>query len=538
MVIGWLTTVKTRAFVSALLALCTLASMPSRVDALVAPTFRSGRESARLLSLPESGNDSSGPEQTLAQLIEPPGTSQIEETTRKILLKEVELERYNLNYRLNVAKQGRYKGWRYFGTQETNALLSMSGYITSTVERGKNFTTFHKLKRHILENGNVLTFIGQIIGASGSAGEFGINAWHDRQESTAGYSPAQGRLKVLGLRHEIDSLLLERASLIGKVASSKANSNYIALANAEENVLRDIEGICLDEFVNFHSRARRLFAFQQSLYLLDIARNTTGALASRFAWDGLRYQNRHFNTTAGIFGEISGGLTILTPLISRGIGKAVGEYHKHYARAVTSGTKSANADALEKDLDQLKLLASDQYLEHADLPLLRCALYGEHARGVRKQLALSSREIRAGYLEAAENVAAGGLIGSTRVAGATLFLVAGIVYRRSTRHTNIYLGSASICGTVGTAFATLDNIRLQLKSEHDRHKLAKEGLLPEQIIRERLNKLQEIEKVLISSTDNKRISQLQIDQSSAPWTDQSVESPKVPCASEEPDLIP
>src|SRR5262245_4716843 len=62
----------------------------------------------------------------------------IAELTRQALLAEIELQRFNLNYTLEVAKQGRWKGWRYGLLQEANGGLNLAGGIISTVNRGGN----------------------------------------------------------------------------------------------------------------------------------------------------------------------------------------------------------------------------------------------------------------------------------------------------------------------------------------------------------------------------------------------------------------
>src|SRR5207302_328005 len=98
------------------------------------------------------------------------------------------------------------------------------------------------------------------IGASGSAQEFAINAWHDLEARAHGYSPHAARTKVLSLRHDIDDLMVQRSNLVRQLLGSTANSKYAAIANAEEIVLLDIRDIALNEFVQFHTGARRLLA--------------------------------------------------------------------------------------------------------------------------------------------------------------------------------------------------------------------------------------------------------------------------------------
>src|SRR5208283_2550299 len=131
----------------------------------------------------------------------------------------IAMERYNLNYRLNVAIQGRRKGWRYFLSQETNPVLCSAGFIVGTAERCGHFQRASKLARIYLENGNYLTFTGQIIGASGSAAEFGINSFHEMEARKHGYSPSAARKTVLKSVRDIDALLSERHKLVDQLTA-------------------------------------------------------------------------------------------------------------------------------------------------------------------------------------------------------------------------------------------------------------------------------------------------------------------------------
>ncbi len=53
---------------------------------------------------------------------------QVDDLTRQILLKLIEFERFNLHYTLEVAKQGRWKGWRYAFFQEINSATRLSWF--------------------------------------------------------------------------------------------------------------------------------------------------------------------------------------------------------------------------------------------------------------------------------------------------------------------------------------------------------------------------------------------------------------------------
>lgn len=74
--------------------------------------------------------------------------SKIDDLTKQILLKEIELQKFNLHYSQEVAKQGRWKGWRYAGLQEINMGTSLAGAITSVVYRGAHIHRAQGVHRH------------------------------------------------------------------------------------------------------------------------------------------------------------------------------------------------------------------------------------------------------------------------------------------------------------------------------------------------------------------------------------------------------
>lgn len=107
--------------------------------------------------------------------------NKVDELTRQILLKIVKLERFNINYSMNVAKQGRWKGWRYAGFQEVNAGMGLAGAIIGTANRGSHLHTSARLWTQVQESACYIPMIGSIIGASATVLEIAINEYHDIQ---------------------------------------------------------------------------------------------------------------------------------------------------------------------------------------------------------------------------------------------------------------------------------------------------------------------------------------------------------------------
>ncbi len=99
--------------------------------------------------------------------------SRVDNLTKQIILKEIELERFNLHYKQNVGKQGRWKGWRYAAFQEANFGLNLAGSINNAGERGQHLHSPTKLSVNRVAMGNAIGMIGAIIGASAATMEFG-----------------------------------------------------------------------------------------------------------------------------------------------------------------------------------------------------------------------------------------------------------------------------------------------------------------------------------------------------------------------------
>lgn len=422
-------------------------------------------------------------------------TRLLEQNTKKVILKLIELERFNLNYKLNVAKQGRWKGWRYLVSQESNSLLCLSGAITGGAERFKNYETPKLLKRNVLENGNNLAIIGQVIGATGAATEFGINVWHDMEARLDGYAPGAARKKVMQLRDSVDTLLDDRKLMIKELKAIYGDVPYVAVAAAEEPVLSDMLDLTLKEFRDYHVSARRTYASQQFLYLMDVARNTTGAMGNRFGWRALRTGDRRNNFTSGVLQNVSGGLTILNPFLSRGVGMAAGEYHKFYLRKLFDG-QPATVEKLNQDLATLRATATTPDLEREDKAVDRCAIYDAHETCARKRIDQAAKDLHQSYLTAAENIVSGTIIGGAKVATGVIFDDAGKRFIHNGKRTNCFLAHANLIGICASSYSAFETMRLQVTREYKRHKQKEKGGLPAQIIKARLAKLDEMEKSL------------------------------------------
>lgn len=426
----------------------------------------------------------------------------IDNLTKKILLTIIELERFNLHYQQNVAKQGRWKGPRYALFGEANGALSLAGGIIGTHERGENLRSPTMVNSHVQERANIIPMIGSIIGAGGAGMEFGINALHEVEARHKGFSPRASRAKVQSLKADIDRMLAQRDALVAAETCVPGLENCVEIDRVEGRILRDLRDQSLLEFARFHTSARKLLAFQQTQYLFDIGKNVTNAVGCNFAYQSLYQRKRIFNMKAGVMFTISGALTMAGPILSRGVSAGVGKMERRFLRTTVEDAESREVAILQQDKEALDKLCAPGVVpqEFATNAIVRGEIYGAHSKVFQDELAASEKKKNDAKLIATQNIGSGLYVGGSKVASGVLFTVVGTSYRtkslRSTTITNSDLFVSSVIGLPATAYSMLDTLRIQVKGELNRRKQKKDGRLPAQLVAARLKQLDEMEQRL------------------------------------------
>jgi len=306
----------------------------------------------------------------------------IDTLTRKIILKEIELERFNLHYTMQVSRQGRWKGWRYGGLQEANMSLGLTGAIISTSYRGSRIYDPASVKPCIQETAYYVPEIGAWIGAGAAALEFGINGYHDLEARKRGYSPEQS-------------------------------------------------------------------------------------------------------------------------LNSRAVGKAAAALTERALRANLGHDNRTDLSVMEADLAELnKLLKQTRIGNGTDELFARAGHYEATDKVYAEELQTAKEDRVRAVTTARERIESAAYIGGSKVAAGVLFAVVGFNrnYRstslRADRVTNDNLLASSIIFIPASAFSILDNLRIQVQAEIERHKLEAKGMLPAQIVARRLKSLDAVEQRL------------------------------------------
>jgi hypothetical protein len=427
--------------------------------------------------------------------------SAVDNLTKQILLKEIALEKFNLRYRLNSAKQGRWKGWRYSASAEANAALGLAGGIVSVYNRGIHVHRADQVKRQMQKKANIIPMIGNIIGSAAAANEFMVNEYHEYEAWRKGFSPGQARKFVASTKSDIDRLTQQRDALIRLEESAPLLAPEAELHRLEGKVLADLLDQSLLEFQRFHLNARNLMAFQQMQYMFDLAKNATGAIGYDFAWLSLHRRRRVWNYRAGVLFTVSGALTMGGPIVSRGFAKLVSEYHKRSLKDTIEDREAKDVAKLEADQKALNDYVKTARLNSqcATQSLNRLEVYGDHSKYFQDQYVSAEKQVAKSKLVATQNIGAGLYVGGSKVASGVMFIIPGYLQlynkntQTATRITNSDLLVAGIIGLPASSFQILDTLRIQVRGELDRQKLAKQGKLPGQQIATRLKQLDEME---------------------------------------------
>jgi hypothetical protein len=426
-----------------------------------------------------------------------PSHVEIDRLTREILLEEIELERFNIHYRLNVAKQSVHKPFRYFLTQESNNVLTGTGLIIGVSARTPHFRTPEKLNNQALEKANEVQLVGQLTSVVGSSSEFLINGYHELQAHKHGYGPKASRAFVLKKRHNIEALMQQRDALVESEKTTPARLNHYQVDFLEGQILSSMKDISLDEFVRFHSSQRGYLAFQQTLYSLDITRNLLGAVGSSLAYESNHTHNRKFNYSSGVVGIVSGSIGTALPVVSRVVGHVVKEHQKKYVREVNAGVQPDEPE-LARRIEKMQESCRAQITDPADRAINRYAMYKNENTGLALQMERATVAERKARLAATENITTGAYTGATKISNSIMYTISGRDFPKNARVSNILISSGNIAFLSGNALAVMDNLRIQINHEIDHAKRKKQHLLTGQILDDRLHTLDVMETTLKS----------------------------------------
>lgn len=442
----------------------------------------------------------------------------VEKLTNEIFHKLVDLERYYLQYRKIGNATPKFRRIRYYLLQvaSTSCTLASNIMLTDVARRGlkdNKITNFGRGDGDVdppnttpptpaVDNTNgevrralVLAMIGTVLGPGSSLLELCSNGYTAVKNVKQGKNPATAVKNVQARVAEIDALLAERKKMLDTHPELRA----LPINQAEHAVLHCFRDWCVSEFVEVYSDVKSGQAGANVYYALDV---TNGGLSLTGQILGLKSTYPNHDRLAGPSATVS-VVGDCFSMISAPASAYAGKKMKVYWRKKAQGTfkehlKFGEVDA-KASMAQLRRVVDD-----ADPAIVAAScdvesrIAGYMMWSARYDDIITREEIELSHRGkvAHQGQRMGPLIAGSGLAQDLMADIAFYGYPNNERRGASLAYAGGISAASGNA-AALAYTNYNFVSEYlYRRKLRREGLLPQQLLDERLRLLDQVDLML------------------------------------------
>ncbi|MBU6455706.1 MAG: hypothetical protein KGS72_28305 [Cyanobacteria bacterium REEB67] len=410
----------------------------------------------------------------------------------QILHKELEIEQNNVTFLMKSHPEGRWKAWRFFAFQEAGTLVLDSGLVVGLTDREHQIKHHGRISGVLLENALVLQMVGQLVCAVGDVIELGLNARQSVMARHQGMDARTAKRRAIRLHNELLALLGKRRQLLG--GPNGLTPIQVRVAEAETRVLDDEERLLWLQCSRTLIDARRLVVSENSFYVLDIAKNLSGAAGNLVGIESTHLGQPHVNLHANVLTTVSGGLIMANPILSRLVGRAAGRSYSDKLDHRYKGEMARAVEALNVDTAALKKIgvtnAAPDDQKNRQL-FTRVELYAKNQENASRYIDAQKLLDKKGNNAALGRIAVGLFAGATKVSSGICGIIAADGLSANSGAPLLLGGTASY--TVGASVIALDNINLNVKRERRVQREAREGTSTQAVLAKRLAALEEID---------------------------------------------
>ena len=413
--------------------------------------------------------------------------------TNECLFKEIDLERFYLQYHLLGSHEPKYRRLRFFLLQQTAGSAFLASNLINTIETAKHFKTPEEVSGRVFLGTNKLGLTGTVLGATSSGLELCSNGYTALKNKWTKNDPATARMNALARLHEIDELLMRRTSFVDRCRSADARSLYIA----EGKVLKTFRNWCVYEFADAYSDVKSLQASYNVFYALDVS-----AYVISFAGYILGIQaDKEYNKVFPALHVGFVGDTIFTseaPLSTLAYSKLYSYWWNNLAKSLGEQPHDAEADAKKQmiHLEYLAANADDATLAAIGPIASRLTIYSFWSTRYDKYIDHRMGEMRRQSRIALQSKVTGPLLGATGIAQDCMNAVGIYRYRNNEYKQNSLAFAGAATSTLGgiasvglTGWWFTDQILDDKRNRRDK-------LLPQFLLSDRLRTLSLMEDML------------------------------------------
>lgn len=420
----------------------------------------------------------------------------IDELANDILRKEIDLERYYLQYRVEGTKEPKYRRARYFAFQVSSAMTSMASNITNVALCGSHTKVPDRISVRGSRQGLEAGLVGILLDGGSSAVELFSNGYTAIKHIRNGTSPGAAVKNVVARIKEIDGMMAERDALMKKNPDLLA----ISVCQAEGRVLKSFRDWCLSEFADVYADVKSTQSSFNVYYILDIAADSAYTASQLLAIKSLtKPELGNASANTGMVGDTLG--IISAPASA----KSYNMFYRHWRKRL-SATLKEDLNSAEKEtkaaMDELnsELASRDiTILETAASVQNRVSVYVLWSARYDKYIEQGLVDQRHQNKVALQGVISGPAISGTYLAQDILASVAlNRLRERPKAANNLYL-AGGIASTVGSASSLALTNYLLIDQLRYQKKMRAKGLLPEQLLAARLKTLDELDERLVAA---------------------------------------
>jgi len=423
---------------------------------------------------------------------------QIDAITNQILHKEIDLERYYLQYRIYGTKIPKTQRIRFAAGQIASAAAGLASSIWLVKISGANIHHPEKITDGENRRAIRVGIIAILLDGASVGLEFGSNGWTAMKNVILKKSPGAAVKEVIKRVQEIDALRAERDALVAKFPDSDLGGVY----RAEGRVLKHFRDWCLSEFADVYSDIKALQSSYNVYYALDLAAD--GLYLASYLLALKSYDSDRFTKPSVVTGIVGDGFGIASaPASSRSYYLLAKFWRNRLKKKFQESLKDAEADAKVAMAELNKELATKDIsvLEQSPSVQNRTSAYALWSARYDKSIDDSLEDLRHNNKVALQGELTGPLISGTYLNQDILGMVtlSGRLRNRDRAQNNLNLAGA-IGSTAGTGLSLGLTTYWLLDDIRHRRKMRKKEELPEQILAKRLKTLDELDSMLISSS--------------------------------------
>ena len=412
---------------------------------------------------------------------------ELDDVDRDIYIELIKLSRFNVKFHLEANYHQKWRVLTYALGREAGTAVSFGGTVTDIYQQGKNLNHPRGISRNAVKDSIACGITGSALSGTASSLELAQNAWVMWQATKKGYSPEDSIEYIRARNNNIDKLLEERDGM----TESMADEVQRKIRKLETALMKQIRQQLICEFATWSCHSRDQAWQENTFYTIDALQSFTRMTAAILARKALEEPD-----LAGggiVCALVANSAATINPIFKNVVGRVVA---KHQERKLAKEFNIVRPAPLQGPLiDQLNELRHQHSGGDKDNDQLLATALMLHDRSERidTHLVRETREIERYRQIAQQQSISGPLIGLTGVAGSTLSAVAFYDYRGEPVTANKLALSGRISNGSGQAYALLNTPYTVARGLIRKRRLARQGLLPTQILEQRLRNLDTFE---------------------------------------------